>query len=521
MPRTFVRTLGLLPLVVFCASTLALELQGFVTKNCRRYVGLTIYATEKSVEIMDLDGHFNEIAIDDIEVVYVFNIIENPFARFHIDERALRRLKSIYIEDSKDPRTIAFPTRYIEDLVIFYSLDGKSHVHRIADIYKLRPAPEGAKRDHTPPSYSNPGFEFSDQGGNCQIQTVKPGAVKPTRVLADKISIAEFLGSFEQGYDSLESFQERTYLYAKPFLFDRNTRLGIVIQGQREEPGLTLPIYFQWSSGEAYRFQSFNVIGLKNQEFTPNADPVFAIRTDVKSHAFHALFIGNVAGLPAGNKVFLGGSEILELKDDLTVQPSFNYIALMGGDYGPYSVSGGLFYPTYGIRVRNEYREILGSKASYMFRVMYTKPKFRVRAVTALTDYSSGRATEDDVLARSEKDGPIGTVNTYKFNAAFLRGGIDYDLSPQLRVSVDGIYVGGSYQESQTYTTPSTTTASSDIKFRRLTTQFSVRRSFGDYVSLSAYANMIENSFESNFLNQDKDREQRETHFLGTLEFIF
>lgn len=520
MPRIIARALGLLPLLFYCASPLALELQGFITKNCRRYVGLTIYATEKSVEIMDLEGHFNAIDIEDIDVVYVFNIIENPFARFTIDERALKRLKSIYIEDSKDPRTIAFPSRYIEDLVIFYSLDGKSHVHRIADIYKLRPAPESAMRAHNPPSYKNPGFEFSDQGGSCQVQTAPPGAVKPTRVLADKISIAEFLGSFEQGYENLESFQERTYLYAKPFLFDRKTRLGIVIQGQREEPGIALPIYFQWSSGEAYRFQSFNVIGLKNQEFTPNADPVFAIRSDVKSHAFHALFVGNVAGLPAGNKVFLGGSDIMELKDELTVQPSFNYIALMGGDYGPYSVSGGLFYPSYGIRVGDEYREVLGSKASYMFRVMYTKPQFRVRAVTALTDYSSGRATEDDVLARTGKNGVVESVNTYKFSAAFLRGGLDYDISPQLRVSIDGIYVGGSYQESRTYSVTSTT-ASSDIKFRRLTTQFNVRRSFGDYVSLAAYANVIENTFESNFLNQDKDREQRETNFLGTLEFIF
>jgi hypothetical protein len=520
MSRTISQALALVPFFFFCASTLALELQGFVTKSCRRYMGLTIYATEKSVEIMDLDGNFNAIEIDDIDVVYVFNIIENPFTRFKVDDRALSRLKSIYIEDSHEPRTIAFPTRYIEDLVIFYSLDGKSHVHRIADIYKLRPAPESAKKVHTPPSFKNPGFEFSDQGGSCQSPPSIPGAVKPTRVLADKISIAEFLGSFEQGYDNLESFQERTYLYAKPFLFDRNTRLGIVLQGQREEPGLNLPIYFQWSSGEAYRFQSFNVVGLKTQEFTPNADPVFAIRSDVKSHAFHALFVGNVAGLPAGNNVFLGGSDLMALNDQITVQPSFNYIALMGGDYGPYSISGGLFYPSYGIRVGDEYREVLGSKASYMFRVMYTKSRFRVRAVTALTDYSSGRATKDDVSARTKKEGSLETVDTYKFNAAFLRGGIDYDLSPQLRISVDGIYTGGSYRETRTYTTTNTT-ASSDIKFRRLTTQFNVRRSFGDYVSLAAYANIIENSFESNFLNQDKDREQRETNFLGTLEFIF
>lgn len=531
MSKLFAVLLALACLALaFSGPLYALELQGFLTKDCKRHLGIIIYANDQTVETMNIDGQFEAFAIEDIDIVYAYNIIENPFRKFEIDERAINRLKAIYTEDTKEPRALAFAVRYIEDLIIFYSLEGKTHVHRMNDIFKLRPAPQSAQREQVMSKVSVPDFEFSDQSAKCPaaLKTGGSRSVKPTRVLADKISIAEFIGSFAQGYDNLESFQERTYLYARPFLFEKKARLGLVFAGHRDEPSIPVPFYFQWSTGQPYRFQSQTVGGYKNHEFTPNTEPVFGVRSDVKSHAFHALFIGNAAGLSAGEKIFVSGSGPgLELKQPLTVQPSFNYMALMGGDFGPYSLSGGFYFPTFGIKTGAQEREILGREASYALRAMFTKSNYRMRAISSYTQYSNKRPSLDDVAVKWDdgQDGSNVGINSYKFSALFLRGGIDYEFTEKLGVSLDGIYVGGKYSETATYTNFGL--QSGNVDFTKMTIQAQVRQSLGDYVSLSAAVNFFKNEYSSFFQNQSmngKVRDKRNDqgmHFFGTLEFIF
>lgn len=493
----------------------ALEVQGFVTSNCQRYTGVIVSVEQGEVEFVDLDGHYQKLSQSSIDSVYVYNVIDNPIASFQIDPPLLQRLKAVYIEDSDQPRTLAFPVRFIEDLVIFYSIDGRTHVHTFADIYKLRPAPESALGVHRPHAVKRTSFEFSDQSGRCAGAQVITGGVKPTRVLSDKISVADFFRSFEQGYDSAESFEERTYLYARPLLFDQKTRLGLVLQGPREEPGLNLPVYFQWATGDPYRFQSWSAIGMKAHEFLPNAEPVFSLRSDVKSHIFHGMFIGNVAGVPAGQSIFLdNGGELFKLDQEITVQPSFNYLVMMGGDYGPYSLSVGFYYPDYGIKVHKEYREVRGSSPTYAVRAMYTTRDYRVRAITGFTRYDKGKSGKDDLLSRTGTNGEIQSVDSFEFNSTFIRGGIDYTFNPRLKASLDGIIVNGSYKERKG-------TINSDLRFNRLTIQGSVTQSFGNYVSLTGYANVLQNNFDTNFNNSPDKVEQRETRFFGTFEFIF
>ncbi|MGE4131470.1 MAG: hypothetical protein AB7F86_07510 [Bdellovibrionales bacterium] len=487
----------------------ALELQGFLTSDCRSRVGITVNVSNKNVDFVNLDGRYERLDLDQIETIYIFNVIDNPIEQIDIDPQLLSHLRAVYTDDTKDPRTLAFPVRFIEDLVVFYSVDGKSHVYTYPDIFKIRPAPMWAKKVHRAATYKKTSFELMSQAGKCGG---KSGDIKATRVLADKISISEFLNSLEDGFESLASFQERTYLYAKPFLYEKNTRLGLLFTGSREEPGINVPMYFQWSSGEVYRFQSFNAIGSKPHETLPNAEPVFSIRSDVKSHFFHGHFVGNVAGVPAGETIFFSSN--VGLSGDVTVQPSFNYMALMGGDFGPYSGSVGFYFPTFGIKVKDEYREVLGTSVSYAFRGMYTKGPFRIRGIAAPTSYRSSRATKDDVVGKSSVNGSTFAPDTYRFDAVFVRGGIDYSFSERLKFGGDFISVTGSYKET-------VSGQSNDIRFRRSTGQIYVEQTFGRYVSLTGYANLIQHTFEANFLNQDNDREQRETRFFGTFEFVF
>ncbi len=490
----------------------ALEIEGFLTKKCEQRIGLIVHVDEQQVDFIQEDGHIASLSPAEIETLYVFNVIENPFSKIELDDKSLPFLKQLYLEDSKEPQTFAFPVRFIDDLLIFYSLDGKTRVQTFSDIYKLRPAPENLKGTHATGSHHSMQFSFTDPSTHCPVS--KAAGTRPTRILSDRISISEFLLSFKKGYDSLESFEERTYLYAKPFLYQRKARLGIVVEGQREEPAITAPVYFQWASGEPYRFQSFNVIGLKSHEFTPTTEPVFSLRSDVKSHVFHGLFIGNVAGLAAGKSVFLQNQELMKLNDDVTFAPSFNYIAMMGGDFGPYSASVGFYYPTYGIRVGNQQREVLGDSVSYAFRGMFTKPHYRLRVVGAVTKHASGQASQADVLSQAGSNPSLSNPDSFNFASTFVRGGIDYEISDRLTVGSDCTVVNASYSETFTG-------KSSSLNFNKLTVQGYVQRAFGNYVAVNGYLNFIQKNYDGVLVDQDAKTDQREMVYFGSLEFIF
>lgn len=514
--RGFSKYVALASLVVGFHSAEGLELQGITTRQCKTTIGVPIDVDDSIVTLMTVDGNSEKVIRTDIESVAIFNVIENPFRVLKIDNVAQSRLKALYLDDSDKPVGLVFAVRFIEDLVLFMSIDGQSHVHSLKDIDRLRPAPDSARGIHQLTQFKATTFAIANGLSQCaESQPPASGATRPTRVLADKISIAELYSSFASGYEALESFQERTYLYAKPFLYPKSSRLGILLGGAREEPGISFPVYFQWSTGESYRFQSYTVLGGKPIEFLPNAESVFAVRSDVKSHIFHGLFVGNIMGMPAGESIFLE-REIVKLNDSRTidVQPSFNYLAMMGGDYGPFSLSVGFFYPTFGIKVGTQEREVLGSSLTYAVRGMVTTRHLRLRAIGSLTEYKRDNASTEDVLVRvagAESTPP----SSFDFRALFLRPGIDYDVSEELRLSADLILVDGSYKEVRSG-------LGSDIRFQRITTQFAVQQSFGDYITLIGYLDLLHHSYTANFAGEtDKNKDVTDTKFFGALEFVF
>lgn len=511
--------LALLGLLVSTMAS-AMELQGFVTTNCEQQVGLIIHVDNDGVDLLGLNGRIKRLLRKDIENLLIYNVVENPIQPVQLNDESLHYLKSIYFDESEKSQTYAFPIQFIDDLLIFYSLDGKVHVRTFEDIYKIRPAPENLKNTQTNVVWKSLNFEFNEATTNCANTASKnKGGVKPTRILADKISIDEFLSSFEQGYSRLESFEERTYLYAKPFLYPKKSRLGIVFAGVREEPAPTLPIYFQWSTGEPYRFQSLTIVGMKSHEFLPNTQPVAAIRSEVKSHIFHAMFIGNIMGMSAGSAIFIG-SPVLTINGSTSVQPSFNYMALMGGDYGAWSLSGGLYYPTFGIKVSNEYqdeyREILGSSASYAMRLMFTKEKYRLRVIGSYSNYNKGTVRKSDVLAVQgdpSNDNAADYPTNFSFNSIFLRGGVDYQITPRFSAGLDGIFLKGGYKE--TYKS-----IAGNVDFKKMTIQAYLQRAFGEYVSISGYVNFMQNTYDGSLSNIDAAKKQNEVLYFGALEFI-
>lgn len=496
-------------LTVWCFSAPALELQTLIDGDCKSSSGAIVHVDDTHVDFINLDGRHELWPIEKVDSILIYNILQNPFRRFAIDEKAAESLKELYLEDSQEPTAAAWPVKFIDDLIIYFSIDGKTHVHTLGDLYRIRSARPKYLGDREI-SYQAVRLAWPDGAINCPNRNDK--GIQPTRVLADRIRVSNYLESFNQGYEALESFQERTYLYAKPFLYRKNSRLGFVIMKNGDEPASEFPLYFQWSKGKPYRFQSETVFGRRAHEVLPNTEPVFALRTDVKSHVFHALFIGNLFGMSAGTSVLLDGTP-LTFSSDLSVMPSFNYMALMGGDYGPYSFSFGFYYPSYGFKIHQEQREVLGSQLGYAFRAMFTKRRYRLRAITSIIKVDRAQPSKADLISLS--NGSASTLpNSFKFDSIFVRGGVDYDWNRSFSSSLDLISVSGHYNE---------TTASfiNGIDFNRLTVQASVSQSFSDYVSLGATANFNQFIYKSNFSGIEKNNEKREARFFGTFEFVF
>jgi hypothetical protein len=44
-------------------------------------------------------------------------------------------------------------------------------------------------------------------------ETTKEG-IRPTRIINDKINVSEFLTNYQEGFEKVESYQERTFFYA-------------------------------------------------------------------------------------------------------------------------------------------------------------------------------------------------------------------------------------------------------------------------------------------------------------------
>ncbi len=492
----------------FSFASYALEIQGFVTKDCAKVAGIIVYATDSEIEIVNLKGQLQKIDVHDISSLVAFDVLDNPIGTFQIDDKLKERLKLLYIEDQKG--VPVFAIRFIEDLLLFMTLDGKVQVHSFSDIQKLRPATENVEPHRR--FSKNPNFDFSGASASCSFDS--DNGIKPTRIMTDQISIGEFINDFARGYEGLESFEERTYLYSRPYLFERHARFGLSVVSSRTEPAIEAPVFFQFSSGEPYRFQSFTAFGMISQEFLPNSEPTFSLRSEVKSHLFHALFAANVLGIPAGTSIFLKHPSEMKLEKDVNVQPSFNYLAMMGADYGPYSLSVGLYYPTFGIKVGNEYREVLGSSVSYAVRAMYTTSILRLRAITAFVRYDQSKSSSSDVLSKTGEDGNLGTPTSFQFQSIFFRGGADYQYSDRLRFSADAIIVEGSYKEQMSG-------LGNDIRFNKVTAQFTAKQSFSDYLAVSLSANLLYHDFNSNFVNVSLKDDKQESNFFASFEFIF
>lgn len=502
-------------------TTLAGEIFSLVRPDCSVQSGIVINVEDNHIRLLTLDGNFADIEATQVDAIGIYNFVQNPIAEIRLTPELVKDLKLIYLEGSDKPSLIAWPTKFIESLVVFYDINGRSHVYELDALERLRPAKlENISQDPVK-NYERFTPDVRELSARCPVPSAREDGVRPTRIISDAIKVHQFIKDFQRGYDTLRGYQERTYLYAKPLLYEQKSRLGFTYFPNPAERNPSLPLYFQWASGRPYRFQSFTMLGGIIDEFSPSTEPAPMVRSDVKAHLFHAHFAGNLAALPAGNSYYLNGTNGFANRNyqgtdmgDAEFQANINYMALMGADWGAYSLSAGYFYPVFGIRVKNEAREILANRTSYAVRFMRTTRSLRLRAIYSPIYFSSGSPSNTDILSASQTNGDSLPQN-YDFNAQFARVGADYTFSPTLKTGLDGIFLVGSYKE----TDPSGITG--HFNFDNAAASLYVRQDFSDYVAFTVILNWHIRHYDYSISGASAQADLNFIKYGGAFEFVF
>lgn len=515
----------------FAPTGFGIEAYRIVDGSCNATTGLIVNADSEQLYILSIDGSFKKVKRDSINYILVYNTVNNPIAQVDLKGELRGLLRDVHLTSFERPTLIGWPIQFIEELVVFFDVEGKSNLIDQDKLFAIKPTSmEGGGLARIENSEKME-FGYGRNLPECQSKT-NANAIPPTRMISDKIKVTEFLTRYEEGFLKLRRFQNRTKYYARPFLYEQKSRLGFMVTNDsyiEEMPFSPIPLSFQWSSGRPYSHQSMSVFGYKQIEWLPNVEPVFAARSDLKLHFFNASVAGNLAALPAGqsymvqNRTFFSKYFQRFEDDQIGVHPHFNYLALSGIDYGPYSFAVGVFYPIFGFYADGYFREVLAARSSIMSRFMYTTNDMRFRFVLSTTQRGSSDPDEEDlrVATASEMQGgnPVITANPlidsmedFDLNALFVRTGVDYTFSKDLTVGLDEVILMGQYEETFF-------SKERSIDFKQYTTATYLRQQFGNYVALQGNLNLFHRIFGYKF-GSENDK-QTSTKISGSVGIEF
>jgi len=475
---------------------------------------------------MGFNGEINTILIKDIDTIFTYGQKVNPFSQFDLTNESYQYLKDVYFDaDQNQPDLSGWAINFIEDLIFFYSLEGKMYVLSINQIGKIRAYNKTRKR--VPVDFKPVRLEVSDYLAKCEFPETTASSevlLRPVRILSDQIKIGQFLSNFKQGKHDLDNFQERTYLYAKPYLFPKRNRLSIPYY--RNNFGLKTPIPFAfiWSTGRDYHFQSNNGIGAQTSENLPNLQSTFLLRSDFKSHFLSGSFEGNLTGLSAGlytEESFTNDIDNVLVPEDVEFQDpykpyaaeSFNYLAIMGADYGPFSVGVGSYFPVFRISFSPfQTREILAFKMTPLARFIYTKKNYKIRLIGAQTKYSINKETLSEQLVIN------GTffeeITGYQFVSRYVRLGGEIDVYIDVKIIGDIVYSKGNYSET-------IDSVSNNLAYKNTTFSIGIEHAFSHYVNLKLVYQKIKRVNTGRFNTVTIDETESLSTFGGHFELLF
>ena len=282
----------------------AIELYSFFDNQCKETIGYLISEQEEVYTILSIDGKFINLHRDDFKGVLVYHVINPPLQGIENHKGGIDKVVTLSVHNEGKLDTFSgFPVQFIEDLVLFLSVDGSVRVHKIDSIIKIRPF-GGRIRSKLAKKIN---LSVKSKGYLHACNSGREGFLRPNRILIDQIKIYQFLSNYKIGYEAFKSFQERTYLYARAKIYTQKTRFGLVSQDPIEKSASAVFPFMEWSSGKPFRVQSLTQIGSIFNEYGADLDPFAGLKTEVKAHFFHSIFIGNLQALSAGSSLFLNG----------------------------------------------------------------------------------------------------------------------------------------------------------------------------------------------------------------------
>jgi hypothetical protein len=519
MPAKLLRASAFLIFFLSSRWAWAYEAYALIDNHCQSHAGFIINVDDGLVRLLNLDGRYEEVASNDVKTILVYNLVSNPISSIHLEPRLEGELRDITFGEGPNDHFRGWPIRFIDSLIMFYDEQGKTHVYELDSLRQIRPVTSQGERDLQTSSSVSQELDLQLSSWKCTHVKDAAGAgdralVRPTRVLADEIKVQQFLQDYANGYLNFDSFQERTYLYARPYLYDREDGLGFIYMPNGMERNGNVPVFLKLSTGTPYRFQSFDVVGQDMNEFSPTGEPFPQIRSDLKAHLFHALLVGNLVSLAEGAPVFTGTSTGIDSSSTYSQyggaesQVGLNYMTLVGADWESYSVSFGSFFPSVGLRSQNTYREILSNRVAYALRLMMTTESWRFRVIGAPL-HSDGHLPDGTQLVVDQNS----TVSDFSFNGSFVRAGADYRYKA-FRFSGDVLWNRGDYSETNNGTPAQQT-------FDNRTLSLVIKDNLESTVSLTLIVNFDMFKTWSSLTGAANESDFTGLKYGGALEFLF
>ncbi|MFH0974401.1 MAG: hypothetical protein V1874_01300 [Spirochaetota bacterium] len=541
--------ISVLIIIIFQINAAAFEIYNFTDNKERNYSGFILGVDETSLSVLTLEGKVNKIDKESIKVLYIYNIVLNPIEKIDLNSQIAEYLRDVYLLDNDTPSFTGFPIQMIDEMVIFFDLSGKIHVHKLTDIVKLRKYDFKKNDSMQLSNYKKVILNTENENTQGTGKIISGLTIYPTRVFKGKINISKYLIKTRDNLIKIYSYQERTYLYAKPLIFDQDFKLGsnLLFRKAGFKESNNGDLYMQWSTGKAYGFQSKTTVGTTDSEWLPELFDTNILQSDVKTHFFNTLFIGNMnlGSLPAGTRFYTQDKNNLDYSNSLLysynpyVEINYNYMLLLGIDYGPYSASLGMFYPIYALNVNNHVREIVSPKTSPTVRFIYYKGDLKIKAIFSISDYNDSNGDiKKNVFVRyagdnkqvngySEYEDDDSTpLKKYSLNSFYFRAGLIYSLTNELKLGLDGIILSGKY--SETFQALDLTGSSqiypqykNNIKFQHYNAGVYLHNRFSDYVAIKATFNYYYNIYNYNFFDHKDNKILQKCEYGGAFELIF
>ncbi len=506
----------LVVLLTFTTAPLSwgIEVYRVYNQDCSQSTGLIIDVDEETLKIINLNGEIKSISKTNIKSILVYKIITNPLKEIILTDQNDSYLKDVYFIKSEEKPLTGFLIQKLENLVFIFDITGKYHVIDLAQLGKIVNHPNKSISISFP-YFKNTVFSSGDYVFCIHSGPGGADGIFPSRLLVDKIKIEDFLSTLEDGFHQLKTFEERTFYYQRPFLFQKRSRLGFVSQVSVEQPFNNFPFYVRWATGEPYRVQTQTSLGGDRNFLSPSYENPFLVGSEVKNHFFHASFLGNLLALPAGNEFYTYLTFDPNIKERSFFSSNLNYMALIGFDWRQFSFSFGNYYPLYLIKYKNTFfREILSSSVTPVFRLRYITQDMKVSFLFSQNKQSISKP-DDKHFSEAADTSSENLLEYFNFNSLLFKSEIEYDWDSKLSVGGGLSWLSGDYQELTLQGRLNQNQSQNTISY--LFVQYNLSRYFSVKGQLTNYDLKHEFTFSQVSISDDI----KKLNVGGILEFIF